>query len=241
MLRRVPTLPYVRSILSIFCLSCVVPLATLSSDTTNLDPQITSLGWEEITFDGKRPNIYASCGENCVEIKTSGSVSMIGMKVGINLASTPFLSWDWRIESPVTPSDLTAKGQDDRAIALFVTFPYNPNTATFSEKMMRPVVELARGPDAPGRVISYVWSGFGKTGDEVKSPYGGASNVMVVCRNKEAPVGAWVSERFNVAADYQRIFGTPPHMVAHVLLSADSDDTGSANRARVRNIRFNAN
>ena len=224
-----------------FGLPLAVPLAALSSDITNLAPQITSRGWEEITFDDKTPNTYVSCGDNCVEINTSNSVSMIGMEVGIDLTRTPILSWDWRIENPVIPSDLTTKGRDDRAAVLFVTFPYNPNTATFSEKMMRPVVELARGPDAPGRVISYVWSGFGKTGDEVESPYGGASNVMVVCRNKEAPVGAWVSERFNVAADYQRIFGTPPHMVAHVLLSADSDDTGSANRARVRNIRFNAN
>ena len=164
---------------------------------------------------------------------------MIGRKAGIDLTRTPILSWEWRIENSVSPSDLTAKGQDDRAVALFVTFPYNPDTATFSEKMLRPVVELARGPDAPGRVISYAWGGFGKTGDEVESPYGGAANVTVVCRNQEAPVGAWLSERFDVAADYQRIFGTAPRTVAHVLLSADSDDTGAANRALVRNIRFN--
>ncbi len=233
-------MPSLRLILSVFSLCLAVPQAALSNDTTNLDPQLTSRGWEEITFDGKTPNTYASCGQNCVEITTSDSVSMIGRDVGVDLARTPILRWEWQVENPVTPSDLTAKGRDDRAAALYVTFPYDLDTATFSEKMLRPIVELARGPDAPGRVISYVWGSFGKTGDVLESPYGGAASVMVVCRNQEAPVGAWVSERFDVVADYQRIFGAAPRTVAHVLLSSDSDDTGATNRARVRNILFNA-
>ena len=233
-------MPCLRSILSVFGLCLAVPQPALSSDTRNLDSRLTSLGWEEIIFDGKIPNTYASCGQNCVEITTLDSVSLIGKEVGVNLSRTPILKWEWQIENPVIPSDLTAKGQDDRAAALYVTFPYDPDTATFSEKMLRPIVELARGPDAPGRVISYVWGSFGKTGDVLESPYGGAVSVMVICRNQEAPVDAWVSERFDVVADYQRFFGSIPRIVAHVLLSSDSDDTGATNRARVRNIRFNA-
>ena len=55
--------------------------------------------------------------------------------------------------------------------------------------MLRPLVELARGKNAPGRTISYEWSGYGTPGQIVASPYFGEVNVMIVARTAEAPVG----------------------------------------------------
>jgi len=52
-------------------------------------------GWEEIIFDGKKPNRYGTCGESCVEIKTESSVLMIGRPVYINLSQLPFVTWEW--------------------------------------------------------------------------------------------------------------------------------------------------
>lgn len=212
--------------------------AALAKSENLLPPDLSGQGWEEITFDGKTPNTYASCGDGCVEIVTNSSVSMIGRDVMATLAETPVLHWEWRIENPVPTSDLSKKGVDDRAVALYVTFPYDPDEASFSEKLLRPIVELARGKDAPGRVLSYVWGGFGKVGDAVESPFFGAMNAMIISRNQSAPVGEWVRERVDILADHERIFGSGPATTAHILLSADSDDTGTPNRAHVRRIEF---
>jgi hypothetical protein len=138
----------------------------------------------------------------------------------------------------VTVSDLTVKGRDDRAIALYLTFPYDPDTATLSEKFLRPLFELKRGKDAPGRVMSCVWGGFGTPGDMIKSPYFSDLNTMIICWTQADPVGRWITERFDVIADYRRAFGTTPRMVSGVLLSADSDYTGAGTHAYVRNVVF---
>jgi len=203
-----------------------------------LPSKLTTKAWEEITFDGKRLNHYDSCGADCIEIKTDASVSMIRRPVSVDLSRFPTLSWEWKVESPVTISDLTTKGEDDRAVAVYVTFPYDPKTASLTEHLLRPVIELAGGPDAPSRMLSYVWGGFGQPGEMVESPIFGGVNVMIIIRNETDPVGGWVMERVNVVADHKRAFGITPNTTSHIMVSADSDDTGARNRAFVRNIRF---
>ncbi|MBT6094956.1 MAG: DUF3047 domain-containing protein [Rhodospirillaceae bacterium] len=214
--------------------------ASISVATTDsaIPADLARHGWEAITFDGKRANTFQRCGEDCIAVETETSVSMIGRPVMTDLANMPVLSWEWKIDLPVVPSDLSSKGEDDRAVALYVTFPYDPEKASFSENLMRPVVELARGSDAPGRVISYVWGGFGERGQVVESPYFGGLNAMIVSRTQAAPVGEWVAERFDIIADHERVFGWTPKSAQHILISADSDDTQADNRAYVRKIVF---
>jgi len=229
--RSIPTLTFAATLLA---------AASLAVGAGRLPADLERRGWEEITFDGKTPNRYASCGADCVEIATMQSVSMIGREVSVDLKAMPILHWEWKVERPVAATDLATKGRDDRAVALYVTFPYDPDTSSFAENLMRPMVELARGSDAPGRVISYVWGGFGEPGQVVESPFFGSANAMIVGRNASAEPGVWLAERVDVAADHERIFGHPPVRAAHILLSADSDDTKSDNRAFVRHIMFGA-
>ena len=215
-------------------------VSAFAGPNVELSWKLREQGWEQITFDNKQPNRFASCGEGCVDVKTDGSVSMIGKEFATDLSEMPVLNWEWRIENHVVISDLSTKGEDDRAVALYVTFPYDPDTASFSEKIMRPLVEIIRGTDAPGRMLSYVWGGFGNPGDMIESPFFGAINAMIICRNATAPVGEWVYEEANLIADHERAFGSTPTKAAHILLAADSDDTGSKNRASVRKIMFRA-
>lgn len=205
-----------------------------------LPPELTAQAWEQMTFDGKRANRYRVCGTDCVEVNTDASVSLIGRAVTADLARMPVLTWEWKISEPVAATDLTVKGKDDRALAVYVTFPYDPDTATFSESLMRPLVELARGADAPARTLSYVWSGYGTPGAVVASPYFGDVNVMIVARTGDAPVRQWLRETVDVAADHERVFGRRPQRAAHVLIGADSDDTGTQNQGFVRGISFRA-
>ena len=220
--------------------TCLLLVTAFARPNVDVSSDLMEQGWEHITFVDKHPNRFASCSDGCVEVRTDDSVSMIGKEFATDPLKKPVLSWEWRIENRVAVSDLSVKGEDDRAVALYVTFPYDPQTATFFEKMMRPLVEMARGVNAPSRALSYVWGGFGNTGDMIESPFFGAVNAMIICRNAEAPVGEWLSEKFDVIADHKRAFGSIPVKVAHILIAADSDDTGGMNRASVRKIMFRA-
>ncbi|HCS71922.1 MAG TPA: hypothetical protein DIW51_18340 [Rhodospirillaceae bacterium] len=225
------------SCLGLFLATGAVSLAVAGGDTLPAD--LVARSWEQMTFDGKRANRYSACGDDCIAVDTDSSVSLIGRPVAVDLAQMPVLTWEWKVDRPVAATDLTVKGRDDRALALYVTFPYDPDTATFSESLLRPLVELARGKDAPARTLSYVWSGDATTpGTVVASPYFGDVNVMIVARSGHAPLGTWLRETVDVAADHERVFGRRPLRASHVLIGADSDDTGSRNRGFVRGISF---
>ena len=214
-----------------------------SADATenSLYPTLTTDGWEEIIFEDKRPNLYAVCGLGCIQIKTNSSVSMIGKLVTVDLDLNPVLNWEWKIRKKITSSDLSVKGKDDRAIAVYVTFPYNPDTATLFERLKRPLVEIWRGSDTPSRGISYVWAASGVIGEVISSPYFGESNIMIIARNGKDLVNSWITERVDVAADHERVFGFAPTVAAHLMISADSDDTGTRNQAFVKGLRFTRN
>jgi hypothetical protein len=224
---------------SIITLVFVFLVSGAADSTENpFHPTLASDGWEEITFDGKRPNLYTVCGLGCIQINTNSSVSMLGKSVKVNLDRHQILNWEWKIGKMVAPSDLSVKGKDDRAIAVYVTFPYNPDTATFFERLMRPLLEVWRGTDTPSRGISYVWAASGSHGEIIKSPYFGEANVMIVTRNALDAVNNWVMERVDIVADHERAFGFSPSVVAHMLISADSDDTGTENQAYIKGLRF---
>jgi hypothetical protein len=192
----------------------------------------------EIIFEGKRPNLYTVCGSGCIQIKTNSSVSMIGNPVAINLDLYPVLNWEWKIGNQDTSSDLSDKGKDDRAVAVYVTFPYNPETATLLERLKRPLVEMWRGSNTPNRGISYVWAASGAIGEVISSPYFGKSNVMIITRNVKDPVNSWVTERIDVVADHERVFGFTPTVATHLMISADSDDIQVRNQAFVKGLQF---
>ena len=217
----------------------LVPQSADASENS-LHPSLVANGWEEIIFDNKRPNLYTVCGFGCIQTKTNSSVSMIGKLVSVDLSSNPVLNWKWKIEKQLTSSDLSVKGKDDRAIAIYVTFPYNNKTATFFDRLKRPLVEIWRGPNTPSRGISYVWATPGVTGEVISSPYFGESNVIIITRNDKDPVNTWISERVDVVADHVRIFGFAPTVAAHLMISADSDDTEAKNQAFVKELRFTA-
>ena len=91
--------------------------------------------WDEITFDNKKPNRFDVCGAGCIEVETAASVSMISKPVSIDLAKYPIFSWEWEIDRPMAISDSTVKGKDDRPVAVYVAFLYDPAKANFSEKI----------------------------------------------------------------------------------------------------------
>ena len=45
-------------------------------------------------------------------------------------------------------TDVSKKGGDDRILAIYLAFPYQPEFASFKEKLLRPLVVASKGRDA---------------------------------------------------------------------------------------------
>ncbi|MBP03151.1 MAG: hypothetical protein CMM25_10125, partial [Rhodospirillaceae bacterium] len=107
------------------------PIAINAGQNNNLSSALVSLGWQEFTFENKSPNKYSTCGLGCIEVISQSSVSMLGRSIQKKLTANSVLSWEWKILQPVFLSDITLKGSDDRSLALYITFPFDPETASF--------------------------------------------------------------------------------------------------------------
>ena len=207
-------------------------------NNNNLPFDLVSEGWQEIVFRDKKSNEYSACGRGCIRVVSQSSVSMVGRRFPTALTSTSVLSWSWKVLKPVPLSDITSKGRDDRALALYITFPYDPETASLAEKLLRPAVELIEGKKAAGRMLSYIWVGHGNPGDLYQSPFYGEVNAMIIKRNASDPLDKWLNEQVNVVEDYQKAFGSKPKEILELLIGADTDDLAGSSIGLVKNLNI---
>ena len=201
---------------------------------------ITDSGWREIQFADKKANHFVKCGQGCIKIDSASSVSMIRRSLKIDITEKKFLSWEWKLTAPPAPSDLEQKGQDDRPLAVYITFPFDKKNASISELGIRHLVELRYGKEAPGRVLSYVWASTMPIGEAIESPFGGSQHKMIIKRNGASKLNTWLGEKVDVFADYKNTFGVEPVGVLEILISSDTDDTQSVSSGFVRRIQFSS-
>jgi Protein of unknown function (DUF3047) len=217
----------------------LAPTLLAASQVLETDPTLAAMGWRHSGYGDERPNRFALAEDGSVLVETDRSVSSLSRVLhGVNLAATPVLRWRWRVDEPVPPTDLTKREAADRALAVFVTFPYMSEQMTFVERLARPIVEARLGPDAPGRALLYTWGGDVERGEVLEHPHLRSAGVMKVLRPAHAPTQVWFEERVNVRDDYRRAFGAEPPAPLGLILSADSDSTGTRSRALIRGIEF---
>jgi Protein of unknown function (DUF3047) len=212
-------------------------LAPRIADAT-IGPKLQAQGWRELANPNKAENAYRASPEGAIEVVSSNSVSTLYRPVDANLRERPTLTWRWRVEEPAPATDLSAKGQDDCSLAVYVGFPYSSDQASFFDRLKRPLVESWAGEDAPGRVLRYVFCGRHQQGEVVESPYLGSAGFIRVLRPADSPTGKWFTEQVDLAADYRLAFGEEPPDPTQIAIQADTDNTESQSRALVADLHF---
>lgn len=152
-----------------------------------------------------------------LSIRAEGQRSATGLAlaVDIDVATCPYLEWDWRVERLQEGANPYDRALDDAAASILVMFG-DPG-------------DFAAPQDARGPVptLRYLWT-IAAVPEEtiIDSPsQPGVWRSIVVQGGVESPL-AWESERRDLEADYQAAFGSLPreHVRAVVLLT-DNDQT----------------
>ncbi|MEO1775885.1 MAG: DUF3047 domain-containing protein [Pseudomonadota bacterium] len=171
--------------------------------------------WKENTFD------LIPDGEG-VAIRATGNGSSSGLVryMEIDTAICPVIEWSWRVDSLPPDADLTIKDQEDVAAAIFFVFG-DPGPL---------------GAPAPVPTLRYVWATEANPENQViDSPYLPGVLRSVVVESGTANLGAWVTERRSIAADYEAIFGEQPEGPVEVFaLFTDNDHTEAPTVAQYR-------
>jgi hypothetical protein len=223
---------------------CALPLAAiLSLGLTPMAgavvaPELEAKGWRELPNPNKPENVFSVGPDGAVEVVSQGSVSTLYRPVAVNLQERPLLTWRWRVDEAAPATDLSAKGEDDCSLAVYVGFPYDSGQASLFERMKRSMVESWAGEDAPGRVLRYVFCGDHRQGTTVESPYLGEAGTIKVLRSADSPTGEWFEEQVDLVADYRAAFDEAPPDPSQIAIQADTDNTDSASRAQVADLAF---
>lgn len=176
-------------------------------------------GWETEKFDGvTQYSLSEDNGIKSLLAVSRNAASGLYREIEVDLERTPILQWSWKVENLIDSPDEHSKAGDDYPARIYVVF--SGGLAFWRT-----------------RAINYVWSSNQEAGSTWPNAYT-ANARMIAVRGTDAPLHTWLSESRDVRADYRRLFGEPPGVVAAVALMTDTDNTGQEARAWYGDIRF---
>jgi hypothetical protein len=194
--------------------------------------EFTSLdAWKPLTFPKvERLSTYsiatnADESEFWLKAASDRSASGIVWKRQFDVHAYPRLRWRWRVENIYQKGDATKKSGDDYPIRIYVTFDFDPATASVGKRIEYGFAKALYGEYPPDSGLNYIWESRENPAEFLVSPY--TKDVMMFLKEKgAAKVGQWVEEEADVLADYRRAFGKEPPHTARLALMNDSDNTG---------------
>ncbi len=137
----------------------------------------------------------------------------------------PVLRFRWRADNVLEKGDATRKDGDDYPIRVYVTFPYNPEDATWRMRARYALARRIYGEYPPHSSLNYIWANRQHEERILDSPYTSRSQ-MVVLQAGTQHLGEWIEEEVNILHDYREAFGEDPPQEARLAVMSDADDTG---------------
>ncbi len=222
----------------------ILSLAILSA--TSLAETITPLAapgsdeWREIEIpkvDKKTTYTTVSRGDGKA-FRAASECAASGVAISlerVDLSSTPYLQWEWRIEKGLEIADERTKAGDDFAARVIVMFRYDADQASFVERTLHKVAETVQGETLPGRALAYVWSSKQPAGEVWKNPF--RTPTILLSRGMGSQ-SEWRAEKVDVGADYRRHWGAEPPPLAALAVLTDADNTCAHAIAEYGGFRF---
>lgn len=206
------------------------------AESLRFGPDLERQGWRHWTFRGFTPTRYEAAGSFMLAIRSRRSSSVLYRPLANPQPGAATLTWRWRVDRPVPPSDIGKKPGDDRSIGLYIAF---------AEGSDGPIARLGDALGLPpralldsGRVLIYVWGGSEPEGRSFPSPHAPDKTRILVRRTATAPNRVWLEERADLDADFRKAFGTAPPPIAAIAIASDSDDTNSESEGFIADIRI---
>jgi hypothetical protein len=198
-------------------------------------------GWQPLTFGRiERHTDYSLVddgGTVVVKAVSNQAASGLTRSLSIDPAEFPVIQWRWKVQNVLHKGDVTRKDGDDYPARVYITFAFDPDKASYLEKLKQEAARLIQGPDVPYRAISYIWDSNSPAGTMIANAY--TDRVMMfVVQSGDEKLQQWVAQERNVYADYKKAFGEEPTMISGVAIMTDTDNTGESTVAWYGDIVF---
>jgi hypothetical protein len=139
------------------------------------------------------------------------------------------LAWRWRVDQLVDGADLRSRAGDDASLKVCVSFDLGLDRVPFVERQLLRYARSRSREPIPAATICYVWDTSLPPGTELDNAFTRRIRTVVL----ESGAGhrsEWRSERRDIVADFERLFGDESREVPPlfgVAVGADADNTQS--------------
>ncbi len=177
-------------------------------------------GWEQKSFKGETQyRLQNLDGVMVLKADSHASGSGLFKEQRIDLQQTPFLNWSWRITNRLSGMNEQSKAGDDYAARVYVVV--SGGLVFWRTK-----------------AINYVWASNTTKNRVWPNAFAGDHAMMMALRGPEAPLNTWFSEKRNVRADLQKLFGEDIRYIDAVALMTDTDNSNGQVTAYYGDIWF---
>lgn len=195
-----------------------------------------ALAWQHEVFKGIPATSYTVCreaGNGYLHGEAVAGGSLLTRAVDVDPNEGRYLRLRCRVTGLPAGADIRRRDTDDCGLRVFVTFAYEPQRASFGEKVARSLA----GRDLPGSSLCYVWTDGVDAGSVLPSPFTDRTQ-MVVQQNSQGALGEWTTVERDLVADYRRAFGRTPPQVTGVAIMVDADQTNGRAGADIDDIEL---
>ena len=225
-----------RTLMALAFGACLVTQATAADEAVIAPFSAAAPGdppptWKFATLPNKMPTAYSIVdlgGARVLKVQSDESYGNLVHAMHMTVSDHSMLSWRWRVDKLLEDADIRTRAGDDSAAKMCVFFGFDASKLSFGERTKLALGRASTGEDVPTETLCYVWDN--------KLPIDtGLVNAFtkrirfIVLQSGTAKLGQWVSQRRNLVADYQRMFGDESEgkvpAVVGVSVSADSDNT----------------
>ena len=120
-------------------------------------PDLERAGWMVWAFRGKDQTRFVGRADGAIEVRAESSVALLYREVPPTEGKNQLLSWRWRVDKSMPPTDLALKGSaGSTAMALHVWFPADPDRTGWWQRLSRVALDLAIDAPVPGKWLTYV-------------------------------------------------------------------------------------
>ncbi len=167
-------------------------------------------GWKEKEFAGR--TVYTPLPqEKLLLAESGGTASGLFFEQSVDVRTTPWLNWSWRVENVLSGVNEREKSGDDYPARIYV---------------------VAKGGLAfwKTRALSYVWASALPAGSMWPNAFTANAHMIAVRGGKEG-LGRMLSEKRNIREDWMRAFGEDIETIDAVAIMTDTDNSGQKARA----------
>jgi len=162
-------------------------------------------------------------GRTVLHARGERSTSGVRCDLDTEIAATPWLSWDWRVDRFPERATAAVDELDDSPARLVLGFDGDPDRVPLRDRLFADQVELFTHQVLPYATLCYQWDGQAPVGQVL--PYIRSTRIRyLVVQSGSAGLGRFTRHQRNVVEDFQQVFGEPPGRLISIGMMSDSDD-----------------